>query len=89
MNVSGIALLLGVVEREAEGGKRGWSAVDLVVTGENASRRIFIEQADTKLLAASRSLAAAPWGSEVTFRGNLDQRGRLSLTSLERKTGGG
>lgn len=38
------AMSLGITEREATENKRAWSALDFIVVGESASRRVFIDR---------------------------------------------
>lgn len=75
------AIFLNLAEREAQEGKRAWTALDYIIVGEISSRRTFIDRTDSGLLAAARGMGLQ-WGEKFFFDGEVGQRGEVNFTAL-------
>lgn len=81
------AIYLGFTEREAQGDKRAWAALDYAVVGENASRRTFLDRSDMKMMATARNISAGDWAGDFSFDGDIDSRGNVTFTALYESDG--
>lgn len=75
------AMYLNLAEREAQEGKRAWTALDYIIVGEISSRRTFIDRTDSGLLAAARGMGLQ-WGEKFCFDAEIGQRGEVTFTAL-------